>query len=235
MLARMVRPLGGFDPLSISGCVIWYDATYLTQGGGIVTAITNKGTGGNPTINAGEEPAYTASNGSYNNRPTWKCGTAATKVIRAANTHGMTTGARTIVVVGQCSNTGYALGTPSGNTNVAGGGGSGDKWQGTSDAFGTILVSGSGLANNPSVMIIVLNGGSSSIYVSSTTATTGGSGALEDLTSSTIMIGNYGGPTAATGQDGDTTHFLIYNAALNLTQCTYLLNGFGAQSGITIS
>lgn len=224
-----------FNPLSISGCVIWYDATSVTVGAGLVTAIANKGTGGDPTINSGEEPAYTGTNASYGNRPTWKCGTAATKVIRAPSTHGITTGARTIVVVGQCSDSGYALGTPSGNTNVAGGGGSGDKWQGTSDAFGTLLVSGSGLANNPSVMVIVLNGASSAIYVNSTTPTSSGSGTLEDLTGQTIMIGNYGGPTAATGQDGDTTHFLVYNAALDATQSAYLLNGFGAQTGITIT
>lgn len=235
MLSRLIRPLSAFDPLSISGCVIWYDATNLTQGGGIVTAIANKGTGGNPTINSGEEPAYTSSNASYGNRPTWKCGTAATKVIRAPSTHGITTGARTVVVVGQCSNSGYALGLPSGNTNVAGGGGSGDKWQGSSDAFGTILVSGSGLANNPSVMVLVFNGASSELYVNSVTSTSGGTGALEDLTGQQIMIGNYGGPTAASGQDGDTTHFLVYNAALNLTQATYLLRGFGAQAGITIT
>ena len=37
------------------------------------------------------------------------------------------------------------------------------------------------------------------------------------------------------GQDGDTTHFLIYAGAMSQLDVEYLLDGFGAESGIAIS
>lgn len=228
----------GFNPASIADLTVWLDATDLTVGAGnAVTAINNKQGGTDPTISAGEEPTYTATNANYGNRPTWKCGTASgARVIRCtpAAMHGLGTGARTAVVVGQCKDANYALSTPSGLTNILGGGGSGNKWQCTSDA-GNYLASGAGVADNPSVAIFVLNGASSKVYVNSNTATTGNTGSLENLSSSDVMIGNSGSPTQAAGQDGDTTQFLIYNRALTQSECEYLLAGFGAQAGITIT
>jgi len=222
----------GVDVTSISGCTLWLDATDVTASS-IVTAMNNK-VGTDPTINATEEPLYTASNANYNRRPTWKCNTAATKVITAsAACHGMTAGPYTVVIVGQCGDANYAMGAPSGGTLIAGGGGSGDKWQLTSDA-GTYLVS-TGLANTPSVLIGIFNNASSKIYANSQTAVSGPAGTLENMTSSSLNIGNYGAPAAALGANGDTTHFIIYNRALTQAECAWLEVQLGAESGITIS
>ena len=225
----------GFNPATVADLTLWLDATDLTHGGGLVTAINNK-QGTDPTISAGEEPAYTAANANYRSRPTWKCGTAGgARVIRCGSSvHGLGSGARTVVIVGQCKDSNYALSTPSGLTNILGGGGSGNKWQCTSDAA-TYLASGSGVADNPSVAIFVINGASSKVYVNSNTATTGNTGTLENLSASDVMVGNSGTPSQAAGQDGDTTQFLVWNRALTQSECEFLNAGFGSQSGITIT
>jgi hypothetical protein len=240
-VTRLTAPAaapGGFDPTTIADLTMWLDATDLTQGSGIVTAINNKAPGGSdPTITATEEPSYLATNPNYNGRPTWKCdaGLGTAKVIRAtAGQHGLTTGPYTVVIVGQCKDSNYAMGAPSGGTLIAGGGGSGNKWQVSSDAA-TYLPSTAGVADNPSVAIFVVDGASSKAYVNSLTPTTGPAGTIEDLSASNLYIGNYGGPADALGQDGDTTHFLLFDAALSQADCEYLLNGFGAEAGITIN
>jgi hypothetical protein len=224
-----------FTPASIAGLTLWLDATSLTQNLGLVSAITNKGsTAVDPTITAGEEPTYTASNANYNNRPTWKCVSGGgTKVIRAAAAcHGLGAGARTVVVVGQCGDANYAMGSTSGLSLIAGGGGSGNKWQGT-DQAGPWLVS-SGLTNTPSVLVFVFDGASSRIYANARTAVSGDAGALENLSALALMLGNNGAPSSALGANGDTTHFLAYNAALSNADCGTLLDYLGAQAGITI-
>lgn len=227
-----------FDPLSVGGGpTIWYDAADVTAGGGLLTAINNKGsTGLDPTISAAQ-PSYVATNAAFNNRPTWKCdaGLGAARYIQATPAqHGLTTGPYTFVIVGRCKNANYALGTPSGNTAIGGGGGTGDKWQATSDAFGNILLS-LGLADVPTVLIVVLDGAASRIYANGKTPVALPAGTLENLAASNLFIGNYGVPTDALGADGDTTHVLGYPVALADADCEYLADGFGAESGIAIA
>lgn len=225
-----------FDPSTIAALTLWLDATDLTQGGGIVTAMNNKASPSNdPTITAGQEPIYVASNPSYNGRPTWNCSNGTTKVVQAAPAcHGLTTGPYTVVIVGQTTDVGNALGDPNGATRIIGGGGTGNKWQMSGDA-GTYLASATGVDSSPSVAVFVFNGASSKVYVNSKTPDSGNGGVVADLSALTLMIGNYGVPSSTQGQDGPTTHFLIYNAALSQANVEYLLDGFGAQCGITIN
>lgn len=232
---RAIALIGAPDPTSVSGLTLWLDATDLTQGAGIVTAMNNKQGGTDPTISGGEEPSYNATNANYNNRPTWKCDAGGgTKVIRAAAAaHGLTTGPYTVVIVGQCSDSGIAMGTPSGNTVVSGGGGTGNKWQASSDAS-NYLASASGIANAPSVVVVVVNGASSKVYVSSHTPTLGTMGPAEDMTGVALKIGNYGAPASGLGQDADMTHFLLYTGAKSQVEVEYFLDTFGLESGIAI-
>lgn len=215
----------------------WIEGDDLTQGGGTVSAFNNKGsTGVDPTVSA-EQPTYNAANVNYNNLPTWKCvagGAAASYIQAAAAAHGLTTGPYTVVIVGQCKDANYALGTPSGNTAIAGGGGTGNKWQAVSDAA-TYLASTAGVTDNPSVMAMVFDGASSDLYVNSLTPTSGSAGVpAEDLSASNVIIGNYGGPTIALGQDGDTA-LVAFFPADKTADLPAILNGLGAKFGITIA
>lgn len=222
-----------WSPDSISGLTLWLDATSVTQGGGIVTAMHNKGsTLVDPVITPGAEPTYSASNANYGNRPTWKCSTgAARRITAAAPCHGLAAAPYTIVMVGQCGDSNYAVGTGNGSY-VAGGGGSGNKWQGIFSS--SWLVSSSGVTNSPSVMILVVNGASSKIYVNAKTATSGTMGAGQSLAADTVYVGNHDASSTTLNQNGDTTHFLMYNGALSQADCEAILVGLGAESGITI-
>lgn len=228
-----------FDPESgVTSVTLlrWLDATNLTQGGGVVTAIDDASANDvDPTITGGQEPVYAATDANYANRPTWSCTTGSTKVIRFGTSHGLTSGAFTVVIVGACSSAGsnFAMGGHSGNTWIAGGGGSGDKWQMSSDAAAHTVVS-TVTSITPAVAIFVFNGASSKMYVNAATPSTGNAGTLEDLTSINLMVGNYSTPSSSNGQNAAATHFLIYSGAINQTDAEYLLNGFGAESGITI-
>ncbi len=227
-MVQPTKPAVTFNPLSVTGCAVWYDLTHCTTGGGLVTALPDQsGNARNATITGGSEPSYTATSASFNNRPVMTFPALDSKSVTAPNL-GITTGARTFVIV--CDvNVDNAIIVSSVAGLLA---------RGLSGAFdvgdgGTDLMGGSVAA--PVVLVWVDNGASSKLYVSALTAVATGSSATPDLTAQTMMLGNYqSAPGSSFSQTGSTTHFLVYSGALSNSDCGYLLSGFGTQSGITI-
>jgi hypothetical protein len=226
-----------FNPMVIGTPKVWLDSTNLTQGSGIVTAIVDGSSSGTiVTIDASYEPSYTATNINYVNQPTFNIdNTGNSQFVRLTN-HGITTGAFTVVFVGNGKDRSW-MGDGSGNVTVTGGGGSGDKFAITEDAS-TVLTSTTVAYDVPGVYIAVFNGTSSKLYTSAITATaTGTAGPLGDLTGGRINVGNYGSftPSTVTGMNGSIRHFILYSGALNQTDCASLLTNLGAASGLVIS
>jgi hypothetical protein len=221
---------GGFDPKSVAGLRVWYDATSCTIAAGKVTALPDKsGASRNASITG--TPAYSATNAAYNNRPTIHRADAS-DIIQSPDV-GITTGARTLVLVGD---------VPSGDPfafllrSTAGGVDMRDDAShvlaGSDDGGATLLLdTGVRALTSASVSIIVYNGASSRLYATAKTAVSGTTGSLADLTGSGFAVGDVG---ANGGGDINFTHALVYAGALSTTDINYLLTGFGAQCGITI-
>ena len=221
-----------FDPLSVGTPVCWLDATELTQALNLVSAIVEKAGVSTVVINALQTPGYTASNADYAGAPTFDFQDLVLAQAARISGHGLTTGAFTLVLVGD-GDDGYWLAEPGGSTFVNGGGGAGAEIQATSDAGGNLFLGG-GPATTASVFIVVFNGASSKIYRSALTPTTGNAGALQDLTGGTLTAGNLASATQGAQQGGSTRHLMLFNGALSQANCEYLLNGFGDESGIAI-
>jgi hypothetical protein len=238
-LSSPVVSVASFNPAVLPGTsatlLRWLDATNLTQGSGIVTAIDDKSANDvDPTINGSEEPTYTASEATLNNRPAWNCATGAARVIRYGTSHGITSTAFTIVLVGSADGP-YVFAEANGNTFIYGQAGSGNKW-GMRSGAGAIIAS-TQPATTPAVVAFVFNGASSKMYVSKKTSphTDGSFSANDDLTGVNVFIGNGSSPSSGGAQNGKMTHFLIYSGAMSEADVGYLLDGFGTESGITIA
>lgn len=224
-----------FNPLSVSGCLVWYDLGVCTQGAGIVTALPDQsGNARNATITGGSEPSYTATNAGFGNLPTMDFPATDTKHVIAPSL-GLTTGAVTFVVVGNSNPGGGASGYIFSASNALAEVYYADgilQTRGSNDD-GTTNLDGDA-TSSPSVIVYIANGASSKLYVSKRTAVTGNAGA-QDLTAATITIGSYG-PFVSTlfSQTGSTAHFLAYSGAMAQADVETLLTGFGALAGITI-
>lgn len=236
--SKLFRASGGssFNPLSLpesSGTgLLWLDATSCTHSGNgtDVTAVVDKA-GGSMTIGlTGNEPTYNSANADYANAPTFDCGSAQGFIL--SNT-GLTTSAFTVVIVGDGAD-GIWFQDASGNYLINAGGGSGDKVQITS-AAGPYLVGATAKSGVPGVYILVFNGATSAVYTSAHTAdASGDAGALSDLSGLNIgLLGTYN--MSGVGLGGSCRHALIYSGALSTADRAHLLDGFGTESGITIS
>ncbi len=231
-LAAAYSYAAAFDPTVPSGLKVWLDATDLTQAG-TVTAITEKaGSGAVVTITGGQEPGYTASNANYANAPTFDflSGSPAVKITN----HGLTTGAFTVVFVGDGTNAAFWMQDANGTSIITAGGGSGNKHLMSSDA-GTYLVGTVVESGVPGVSAFVFNGASSKIYDSAHTAdASGNAGTLQDLTGVQLVIGNAASPSSGGKMAGSIRHFLLYSGALSPSDIADLLDGAGSESGLSI-
>ncbi len=223
-----VAAASGFDPATITGLKLWYDAAHVTQAANIVSAIADQsGNARTPTITG--VPAYTAANAGYNNRPTVKR-TDATDQILTPDL-GLTTGGFTFVFVGDAPAASYnylirVTGAGVGADLRAQGG----NFRATEDGGATEL-DFPATTTAPSVVIAVFNGASSRVYASALTPVTGTTGAQPDMTGQAAYVGDI----VADGSGNlNFTHVLVYTGALSNANCGILLTGFGTESGITI-
>lgn len=227
-----------FEPLSVAGCKVWYDLAQNTNAGGVVTALPDQsGNARNATIAGGSEPTYTASSAPFGNKPVMTFPPSDAKAVASPDL-GITTGARTFVFVGDIGVTGAnnMAFSDSGGTLWLRGNGTGLGIEVTPDGTVNIIAdTAASTLSTPMVVIWVNNGASSKLYVSALTPTTGTTPIL-DMTGLSVTLGNYaaGPPGATWAQDGSTAQFLVYDSALSQADCEYLLEGFGAQHGITI-
>lgn len=229
----------GFNPASLPGgsatLLRLLTSDNVTQGAGIVTAMDDGSSNDiDPTINAGEEPTYTASEPTFNNKPVWNCATGAARVIRYGANHGFTAAARTIVIVG-AANGPYVMAEANGNTFIYGQAGSGNKW-GMRSGAGAIIAS-TQAATTVAVVVCVFNGASSRMYVSKKTSphTDGTFSANDDLTGVNLFIGNSSAPASAGAQNAEEAVRAHYSGAMSESDVGYLLDGWGALYGITIT
>jgi hypothetical protein len=221
-----------FDPLSVGTPIVWIDSTDVTEGSpGQVSAVTNKAGGGATlTINAGKEPTLNASNADYANAPTIDCGSAQGIFL---TTHGLTTGAFTVVIVGDGQANPWFQ-DASGNYLISAGGGSGDDLQITGNAA-TYLSSANNKSGVPGCYAFNFNTTASKIFASAETESASGSAGnpMGNLTGVTIGLGGTYNLSGA-GMQGSIRHLLIYSGVLSNADIAYLLNGFGDESGIAI-
>lgn len=220
-----------FDPLSVTGCVLWYDAAHVTTSfGPFVNGILDQSGNGRDASITGT-PSLTASNSSYNNGPTVHRNDGSDQIL--SPDLGLTTGPFTFVFVGDAP-------TAAANFLVrAIGGGVGvdiraqsSKYRASTDGGSTELEDTVADTTVPVVLVVVYNGVSSKLFASALTSVAGDSGSLPDLTGLGVYIGD-----AVGGGFGDLNfrHALVYDGALSDGDAGYLLNGFGGESAITIS
>lgn len=232
--APAAAPAPTFDPLTLPETSatpkVWIDAhpDYQTEGGGLVSAVVNRAGGGAVlTIDAGDEPGFTASNPNYNNGPTLDVG--AGKGIKLTS-HGLTNAPFSVVFV---ANGGDAVWFQDANGNwlINAGGGSGDKLQLSGDGVGTLLVGDLAKKDVPGVYIFVFNGATSKIYQSKLTPFSGAGGTVGVPGATIGLASNYNTTASLVGS---FRHLMVFSGALSPADCTYLLNGFGAESGLAI-
>lgn len=219
-----------FNPLSVGVPVVWLDSKHLTQAG-TVTAIVDRAGVSTVAISGGQEPGYSATNASYASAPTFDF-TSGSPAVRVTG-HGITTGAFTVVIVGDGTDN-YWMQDANGTDFMGAGGGSGNKLQISCDA-GTYLASSVVSSGVPGVYACVYNGASSKVYTSAKTASaSGNAGTLQNLTGVRINVGNAASPSSGGRMAGSIRHFMIFKGALSQADIEYLLAGFGTESGLTI-
>lgn len=225
---------GGFNALALPGSsgtgLVWIDAhpDYHVESGGSISAVTNRA-GGSAilTIDAGDEPGFTAANSSYGGGPTIDI--ASGDGIKLTN-HGITTNAITLIMV--CHGTdAFWFYDANGVLFANAGGGSGDKLQISNDG-GTYLVGDIAKSGVPGVYIFVFNGTSSKIYESKRTPKTGSAGTPGSAGATIGLASSY--DTTGVGLGGSFRHLLLFTGALSQSDCEYELTGLGAESGLTI-
>ncbi len=214
----------GFNPLSVTGCQLWYDASVCTHGAGVTALPDQSGNARHATVSG--TLTYTATNAAYNNRPTINRADATDDILMPDM--GITTGAFTLVLVADAPTAAYNYMLRNGGVDVRAQSG---MWRVSADGGLTLLDSAALTVTDPTVIIAVVNGASSELYTSAVTPASGTTGAQPDMTGVGMYVGD-----ASAGGSGDLnfTHALVYTGALSAGDIAYLLNGFGAQCGITI-
>lgn len=218
-----------FNPLSVSGCAVWYDAAHVTHGAGVTALPDQSGNSRDATVSG--TLAYTATNAAYNNGPTINRADATDQIL--SPDLGLATGPFTFVFVGDAP-------TAAANflIRLIGGGVGVDiraqssKYRASANGGSTELEDTVADTTVPVVLVVVYDGVSSRLYASALTPIAGDAGALPDLTG----LGMYVGAPAADGfGDLNFRHALVYDGALSDADAAYLLTGFGAESGISIA
>lgn len=200
-----------------------------TGDGTPVTAVVDRASGTMTIGITGHEPTYQASNPDYAGGPTFDCGVAQGFLL--TNT-GLAGGSFTLVLVADGTDNVW-MNDGNGNYLINAGGGSGDKLQSRADGA-SLLVGVTPVSGVPGVYVIVFNGASSVLYVSAEAADVlGDAGTPASLAGVVLgLLGTYNmtGP----GLTGSCRHALIYSGAATSVDASYLLYGFGNESGITI-
>ncbi len=216
-----------FNPLSIAGCALWYNAGICTTTtGDEVTSLPDQSGNARDATIAGA-PVQTAADAGYNGIGTiFRDDT--TDTIEAPDL-GLTTNPFTLVFVGDGPAAAYNFMMRINAVDLRAQGGT---WKTSADGGVTLLVSAAVDTTLPTVLVAIVNGASSKLYVSALTPTTGDTGTQPDMTSLGMFIGD----TAAPGGGGNVTfaQALVYDTALSPSDVAYLLNGFGTLAGITI-
>lgn len=230
-----------FVPGDYGTVLIDLDAAHVTTSGSLVTAMVDQGPNAwNATAPGGSEPSYTASDASYNGKPTVNFPTGATKYLDTTSSIGTTiaTNPITIFVAGHGTDntvSGPRLMSIAGTADIgvtprAAGS---FNWTVNPNSGGGIA----GAANsgfNPAVVGAIVNGASSKLYVDTKTAAAITCDAHS--ASGALRVGNYvGGASTLFTLAGPVARILIYSGAMSDANVQAVMTALGAMYGITIA
>lgn len=231
LYAELAGGGASFDPLSVGTPKVFYNATFASESGGVLTALLDlSGNGKDATLPGGSEPNWTDSNAGYGGVATIDFPASASKRIICPDL-GLTTGPFTVVLVADAQNTNGRYFTSNNGEVMIRRTGSAINSFGTSGAGG---LSG-GTAANPSIIIATFDGVSGKLRVNANTPVATGNNGAQDLTGQSIMLGNYApSPISLFNQEGSLAYYLLYDGALADADCEYLNAGFSGLTGISI-
>ena len=225
-----------FQPIDLSGLVAWFRADKgLTLNGSNVSAWADQSGVGDSGRNLAQgnsalQPAFTASDAAYNNRPT--VGFAGLELLVSGAWSANLPVPSTRMVVGHGANdltNNYFMDSIQGGNQHALIASS----SGFSDVFdGATLTDNTATPDTPNVFVIVDNGASTKIYRSAhTVRKTGNAGANANWTGVTVGNTAGGGSFALTGSIAEIAE---WDRALSATEIALLMDYAGARYGISI-
>lgn len=199
---------GGFSPSTRGGQLsIWLQGSTITHSGSTITTWPDSSGNWTAATPVGTAPAFTASNASFNNKPTATYVAASNQQLRVASF--AVSQPNTIYVVGQ--DTAPTANMIDGVTTrqIIG-------YNGNWNYFAGSVVTSGDLSTAPHAIAAVFNGASSGLYVDSSSVAVASGNPGTNALNGGLEIGSSAGPSAAI--TGDIAEIVITNVADTLAQ-----------------